>query len=184
MGISNWMTLVCKRWCENIIYHWISLWLLVHELLHYNLLGFLPHPTLLLWNCMSHTAELNNIWHFSISVWCHLVVQQKFVFTIFFILFPFCCWNAVPFWYINLFEYPYSMKYIIFLISSSEEYSWKRTKEQLMEVARLGEDSGYGVPCLLIAAKDDLKPYTIAVQDSARVHNFLFATLSLHTEKL
>ncbi|KAJ4727485.1 Mitochondrial Rho GTPase [Melia azedarach] len=57
----------------------------------------------------------------------------------------------------------------VFVYDSSEEYSWKRTKEQLMEVARLGEDSGYGVPCLLIAAKDDLKPYTIAVQDSARV---------------
>ncbi|KAH9729885.1 mitochondrial Rho GTPase 2 [Citrus sinensis] len=57
----------------------------------------------------------------------------------------------------------------IFVYDSSDEYSWKRTKELLVEVARLGEDSGYGVPCLLIASKDDLKPYTMAVQDSARV---------------
>lgn len=57
----------------------------------------------------------------------------------------------------------------VFVYDSSDEYSWKRTKELLVEVARLGEDSGYGVPCLLIASKDDLKPYTMAVQDSARV---------------
>lgn len=61
-----------------------------------------------------------------------------------------------------------------FVMFSSDEYSWKRAKELLVEVARLGEDSGYGVPCLLIASKDDLKPYTMAVQDSARVINFLY----------
>lgn len=38
-----------------------------------------------------------------------------------------------------------------------------------MEVARKGEDSGYGVPCLLIAAKNDLNLYPMAVNDSEMV---------------
>lgn len=41
-----------------------------------------------------------------------------------------------------------------------------------MEVARKGEESGYGVPCLLIAAKEDRDPYPMAVQDSMRVYIF------------
>lgn len=62
----------------------------------------------------------------------------------------------------------------LFVISSSVEYSWKRTKELLVEVARQGEVSGHGVPCLLIAAKDDLDPCRITVQDSAMVQNYLW----------
>lgn len=38
-----------------------------------------------------------------------------------------------------------------------------------MEVAKQGEESGYGVPYLLIAAKDDLDPYPMAVRDSLGV---------------
>lgn len=50
----------------------------------------------------------------------------------------------------------------------------------LVEVARRGEESGYGVPCLLIAAKDDLDPYPMALQDSLAVYtsavvNLIFA---------
>lgn len=41
-----------------------------------------------------------------------------------------------------------------------------------MEVAKQGEESGYGVPCLLIAAKDDLDPYPVTVQDSVKVYSF------------
>ncbi|KAJ0089068.1 hypothetical protein Patl1_32769 [Pistacia atlantica] len=51
----------------------------------------------------------------------------------------------------------------------SVEHSWERTKELLVEVARQGEVSGHGVPCLVIAAKDDLDPCQITVQDSAMV---------------
>lgn len=58
---------------------------------------------------------------------------------------------------------------MIFSVSSSDEYSWKRARELLMEVARRGEETGYGMPCLLVAAKDDLDPYPMAVQDSDRV---------------
>ncbi|PON63932.1 Parvalbumin [Trema orientale] len=57
----------------------------------------------------------------------------------------------------------------VFLYDSSDEYSLKRSQELLFEVARLGEESGYGVPCLLIAAKDDLDPYPMAIQHSMRV---------------
>ncbi|PON55290.1 Parvalbumin [Parasponia andersonii] len=57
----------------------------------------------------------------------------------------------------------------VFLYDSSDEYSLKRSQELLFEVARLGEESGYGVPCLLIAAKNDLDPYPMAIQDSMRV---------------
>ncbi|KAJ8748360.1 hypothetical protein K2173_002997 [Erythroxylum novogranatense] len=54
----------------------------------------------------------------------------------------------------------------VFVFDSSDKYSWKRSRELLMDVARRGEESGYGVPCLLVAAKDDLDPYPMAVQDS------------------
>ncbi|KAH7517208.1 hypothetical protein FEM48_Zijuj09G0038300 [Ziziphus jujuba var. spinosa] len=56
--------------------------------------------------------------------------------------------------------------------SRSDEYSWKRSRELLVEVARKGEETGYGVPCLLIAAKEDRDPYPMAVQDSMRVYTF------------
>lgn len=55
-------------------------------------------------------------------------------------------------------------------ISSSDEYSWKRSNELLVEVARHGEESGYGVPSLIIAAKDDLDPHPMSVQKSVRVY--------------
>ncbi|XP_020541243.1 mitochondrial Rho GTPase 2 isoform X2 [Jatropha curcas] len=57
----------------------------------------------------------------------------------------------------------------VFVYDSSDKYSWKRTCEMLLEVTRLGEESGYGVPCLLVAAKDDLDPFTMAVQDPVTV---------------
>ncbi|GLT52741.1 hypothetical protein SLA2020_260630 [Shorea laevis] len=57
----------------------------------------------------------------------------------------------------------------LFIFDSSDEYSWKRSRELLLDVARHGEESGYGVPCLLIAAKDDLDPFPMALQNAARV---------------
>ena len=38
-----------------------------------------------------------------------------------------------------------------------------------MDVARRGEDTGYGVPCLFVAAKDDLDSYPMALKDSEGV---------------
>ncbi|KAL5561667.1 hypothetical protein UlMin_031414 [Ulmus minor] len=57
----------------------------------------------------------------------------------------------------------------VFLYDCSDEYSWKRSRELLLDVARHGEESGYGVPSLLVATKDDLDPFPMAVQDSMRV---------------
>jgi Ras family protein T1 len=56
------------------------------------------------------------------------------------------------------------------MFSSSDVYSWRKAREILMEVARRGEERGYGTPCLLVAAKDDLDPYPMSVQESDRVN--------------
>ncbi|KAM7478030.1 hypothetical protein LguiA_026243 [Lonicera macranthoides] len=57
----------------------------------------------------------------------------------------------------------------IFVHDSSDESSWKRATELLLEVASHGESTGYEFPCLIVAAKDDLDPYPTAIQDSTRV---------------
>lgn len=57
----------------------------------------------------------------------------------------------------------------IFLYDSSDEYSMKRAAELLVLVARRGEESGFGVPCLFIAAKDDLDSYPMAIKDSEMI---------------
>ncbi|KAL5707458.1 hypothetical protein ACHQM5_018358 [Ranunculus cassubicifolius] len=57
----------------------------------------------------------------------------------------------------------------IFLYDCSDEQSWRRTIELLVEFACYGEESGFEVPCLVVAAKDDLSMYPSAVQDSTRV---------------
>ncbi|XP_022960031.1 mitochondrial Rho GTPase 2-like [Cucurbita moschata] len=57
----------------------------------------------------------------------------------------------------------------VFVYDSSDEDSWNRSRELLVEIARKGEVSGFGVPCIVIAAKDDLDPTPLAVQDSVRV---------------
>ncbi|KAF6162811.1 hypothetical protein GIB67_029080 [Kingdonia uniflora] len=57
----------------------------------------------------------------------------------------------------------------IFAHDSSDEKSWKKATELLIEVASHGENSGFEVPCLIVAAKDDLDPYPSAIQDSMRV---------------
>ncbi|KAF9586967.1 hypothetical protein IFM89_039839 [Coptis chinensis] len=56
----------------------------------------------------------------------------------------------------------------IFVHDSSDEKSWKRAIELLVEVAGHGEKTGFEVPCLIVAAKDDLDMYPLAVQDSTR----------------
>ncbi|KNA05472.1 hypothetical protein SOVF_190020 [Spinacia oleracea] len=57
----------------------------------------------------------------------------------------------------------------IFVYDSSDELSWKKTAELLVEVAGHAEDIGYEVPSLIVAAKDDLDAYPMAIQDSTRV---------------
>ncbi|XP_022719377.1 mitochondrial Rho GTPase 1-like isoform X1 [Durio zibethinus] len=57
----------------------------------------------------------------------------------------------------------------VFVHDSSDESSWKRAAELLVDVAGHGEDTGYEVPCLIVAAKDDLDSFPMAIQDSTRV---------------
>ncbi|KAI3741867.1 hypothetical protein L1987_59545 [Smallanthus sonchifolius] len=57
----------------------------------------------------------------------------------------------------------------VFVYDSSDEYSLQRASKLLAEVAWKGEDSGYGVPCLLIAAKNDLNLYPMAIKESEMV---------------
>ncbi|CAK9147069.1 unnamed protein product [Ilex paraguariensis] len=57
----------------------------------------------------------------------------------------------------------------VFVYDSSDEYSLKRAAELLTDIARHGEESGFGVPCLLVAAKDDLDSYPMAIKDSAKI---------------
>ncbi|PIA44822.1 hypothetical protein AQUCO_01700429v1 [Aquilegia coerulea] len=54
----------------------------------------------------------------------------------------------------------------VFVHDSSDEQSWKRAKEMLIDVASNGEASGFEVPCLIVAAKEDLDSYPTAIQDS------------------
>lgn len=57
----------------------------------------------------------------------------------------------------------------VFVYDSSDENSLKRASELLKDVARQGEESGFGVPCLFIAAKDDLDSYSNGIKDSAKI---------------
>ncbi|XP_057960485.1 mitochondrial Rho GTPase 1-like [Malania oleifera] len=57
----------------------------------------------------------------------------------------------------------------LFVHDSSDESSWKKSTELLVEVAGHGEYTGFEVPCLIVSAKDDLDPYPQAIQDSTRV---------------
>ncbi|GKD49618.1 mitochondrial Rho GTPase 1-like protein [Tanacetum coccineum] len=47
---------------------------------------------------------------------------------------------------------------------SSKEASWIRATELLVQVASHGESNGYEVPCLIVAAKDDLELYPKAIE--------------------
>ncbi|GAB2218732.1 hypothetical protein Droror1_Dr00001961 [Drosera rotundifolia] len=57
---------------------------------------------------------------------------------------------------------------MLFINLSSEE-SWKRVTELLVDVAHHGEVTGYGVPALIMAAKNDLHHNSHASHDSARI---------------
>ncbi|CAL5396479.1 unnamed protein product [Camellia sinensis] len=54
-------------------------------------------------------------------------------------------------------------------VEGSDESSWKRATELLVEVASHGEATGYEVPCLIVAPKDDLDPFPTGIHDSTRV---------------
>ncbi|KAB1202211.1 Mitochondrial Rho GTPase 1 [Morella rubra] len=57
----------------------------------------------------------------------------------------------------------------VFVHDSSNAFSWERATELLIEVASHGEDTGFEVPCLIVAAKDDRDSFPQAIQESTRV---------------
>ncbi|GFP92281.1 mitochondrial rho GTPase 1 [Phtheirospermum japonicum] len=57
----------------------------------------------------------------------------------------------------------------VFVYDSSNEYSFKGAMELLSYVARQGEETGFGMPCLLIAAKNDLDSNSKVNIDSAKI---------------
>lgn len=67
--------------------------------------------------------------------------------------------------------------FIDFTFSSSSEYSLKGAAELLSYVARQGEESGFGMPCLLIAAKNDLDSNPTATKDSVKVFDASFGEI-------
>ncbi|KAH1136417.1 hypothetical protein GYH30_026762 [Glycine max] len=66
------------------------------------------------------------------------------------------------------------------LLGSSDEYSWKKSRDLLEKVVRQGELTGYRTPCLLIAAKDDLAPVPRTVLDSVKVTQALGIKAPIH----
>ncbi|XP_004495205.1 mitochondrial Rho GTPase 2-like [Cicer arietinum] len=57
----------------------------------------------------------------------------------------------------------------VFVHDSSDGYSWKKSIDLLEQVVDHGERTGHKVPCLLIAAKDDLTLFPRTVLDSVKV---------------
>ncbi|VAI38761.1 unnamed protein product [Triticum turgidum subsp. durum] len=57
----------------------------------------------------------------------------------------------------------------VFVYDSCDEFSWQRARDLLVQVASHGENTGYEVPCLIVAAKDDLDQSPVALQESTRV---------------
>ncbi|EYU46588.1 hypothetical protein ABFS82_04G027800 [Erythranthe guttata] len=57
----------------------------------------------------------------------------------------------------------------VFVYDSSSEHSLKAAIELLSNVARQGEETGVGMPCLLIAAKNDLDSNSTVNKDSAKI---------------
>ncbi|KAL4395307.1 hypothetical protein HN51_023246 [Arachis hypogaea] len=68
----------------------------------------------------------------------------------------------------------------LFVYDSSDEHSWRKSRYLLERVVRKGELTGYRVPCLLIAAKDDLTPHPRALLDSVKVAQQLGIEVPIH----
>ncbi|KAF8084477.1 hypothetical protein N665_0716s0022 [Sinapis alba] len=56
----------------------------------------------------------------------------------------------------------------IFVYDSSDESSWKRAIDLLVEVATTSEDAGFEFPCLVVAAKTDLDSFPEAIEEPTR----------------
>ncbi|KAL6500466.1 hypothetical protein OROHE_025832 [Orobanche hederae] len=57
----------------------------------------------------------------------------------------------------------------VFVHDRSDESSWKASSELLLKIAGHGEDTGFLVPCLIVAAKNDQDSFTMAIHEATRV---------------
>ncbi|CAJ2647553.1 unnamed protein product [Trifolium pratense] len=57
----------------------------------------------------------------------------------------------------------------VFVHDRSDESSWSASSELLLNIAAHGENTGFQVPCLIVAAKDDQDSFTMAIQGANMV---------------
>ncbi|KAK2425750.1 mitochondrial Rho GTPase [Trifolium repens] len=57
----------------------------------------------------------------------------------------------------------------VFVHDRSDESSWRASSELLLKIASHGENTGFQVPCLIVAAKDDQDSFTMAIQEANMV---------------
>ncbi|XP_058774841.1 mitochondrial Rho GTPase 1-like [Vicia villosa] len=57
----------------------------------------------------------------------------------------------------------------VFVHDRFDESSWKESSELLLKVAGHGERTGFQVPCLIVATKDDQDSLTMAIQEATAV---------------
>lgn len=62
----------------------------------------------------------------------------------------------------------------IFVYDFSDECSWKRAINLLVDVATASEDAGLEFPCLMVAAKTDLDSFPDAIQEATKVILVMF----------
>jgi hypothetical protein len=61
----------------------------------------------------------------------------------------------------------------------SDKSSWKASSELLLKITGHGEDTGFQVPYLIVAAKDEQNSFTMAIQETTMVFfiNLFFCTV-------
>ncbi|XP_045812749.1 mitochondrial Rho GTPase 1-like [Trifolium pratense] len=57
----------------------------------------------------------------------------------------------------------------VFVHDRSDESSWKASCELLSKIVGHGEETGFEVPCLIVAAKEDQDSFTMAIQEATVV---------------
>ncbi|KAK2374350.1 mitochondrial Rho GTPase [Trifolium repens] len=67
----------------------------------------------------------------------------------------------------------------VFVHDRSDKSSWKASSELLLKITGHGEDTGFQVPYLIVAAKDEQNSFTMAIQETTMVFfiNLFFCTV-------
>jgi len=63
----------------------------------------------------------------------------------------------------------------------SDESSWKASSELFLKITGHGEDTGFQVPCVIVAAKDDQDSFTMDIPEASMVFFIiLFICVVIH----